>query len=81
MNVQGAGATADVRLLLAHQPITAPAGAQAGWHLALHGHTPGGQWCPWNHAAAPHCASTEDGRTERRLRQPLYRWKSPAASG
>lgn len=44
MNVQGAGATADVRLLLAHQPITAPAGAQAGWHLALHGHTPGGQW-------------------------------------
>ena len=47
--IAGPGATADVRLLLAHQPVTAPAGADADYHLALHGHTHGGQWWPWNH--------------------------------
>lgn len=47
--IRGAGETADVRLLLAHQPITATAGADAGYHLALHGHTHGGQWWPWNY--------------------------------
>lgn len=47
--IRGAGAAADVRVLLAHQPVTAPAAAQAGFHLALHGHTHGGQWWPWNH--------------------------------
>lgn len=47
--IQGIGAAANVRLLLAHQPLTAPAGADAGYHLALHGHTHGGQWWPWNH--------------------------------
>jgi predicted MPP superfamily phosphohydrolase len=47
--IAGAGSAADVRLLLAHQPLTAPAGADAGYHLALHGHTHGGQWWPWNH--------------------------------
>lgn len=47
--IRGEGETADVRLLLAHQPVTAPAGAKAGYHLALHGHTHGGQWWPWNY--------------------------------
>jgi predicted MPP superfamily phosphohydrolase len=47
--IRGAGESADVRLLLAHQPITATAGSDAGYHLALHGHTHGGQWWPWNH--------------------------------
>jgi predicted MPP superfamily phosphohydrolase len=47
--IRGAGESADVRLLLAHQPLSAPAGAEAGFHLALHGHTHGGQWWPWNH--------------------------------
>ncbi len=47
--IRGAGENADVRLLLAHQPLSAPAGAEAGFHLALHGHTHGGQWWPWNH--------------------------------
>lgn len=47
--IAGPGSAADVRLLLAHQPVTAPAGADAGYHLALHGHTHGGQWWPWNH--------------------------------
>jgi len=47
--IRGEGETADVRLLLAHQPVTASAGADAGYHLALHGHTHGGQWWPWNH--------------------------------
>ncbi len=43
-----AGAQADVRVLLAHQPRSAAAAAQAGADLALHGHTHGGQWWPWN---------------------------------
>jgi predicted MPP superfamily phosphohydrolase len=47
--IRGEGEVADVRLLLAHQPVSAPAGADAGYHLALHGHTHGGQWWPWNH--------------------------------
>lgn len=47
--IQGVGQSADVRLLLAHQPVAAAAGAEAGYHLALHGHTHGGQWWPWNH--------------------------------
>jgi predicted MPP superfamily phosphohydrolase len=47
--IAGEGEAADVRLLLAHQPLSAARGAQAGYHLALHGHTHGGQWWPWNH--------------------------------
>ena len=47
--IRGEGQTSDVRLLLAHQPVTAIAGAEAGYHLTLHGHTHGGQWWPWNH--------------------------------
>lgn len=47
--IRGHGESSDVRLLLAHQPVTATAGADAGYHLALHGHTHGGQWWPWNH--------------------------------
>ena len=47
--IRGEGETSDVRLLLAHQPVTAAAGADACYHLALHGHTHGGQWWPWNY--------------------------------
>jgi predicted MPP superfamily phosphohydrolase len=36
-----------VRLLLAHQPKTAPAAAEAGFDLQLSGHTHGGQFIPW----------------------------------
>jgi predicted MPP superfamily phosphohydrolase len=39
-----AGAT---RVLLAHQPRSAPAAAQAGFDLQLSGHTHGGQFLPW----------------------------------
>jgi uncharacterized protein len=39
-----AGAT---RVLLAHQPRTAAAAAQAGFDLQLSGHTHGGQFLPW----------------------------------
>jgi predicted MPP superfamily phosphohydrolase len=44
------GAPADVafKLLLAHQPRTAPAAAEAGFDLQLSGHTHGGQFLPWN---------------------------------
>lgn len=38
----------DVRILLAHQPRTAPEAAAAGYHLQLSGHTHGGQFFPWN---------------------------------
>ncbi len=45
-----AGAPQDVtvRILLAHQPRSAPAAAEAGFHLQLSGHTHGGQFFPWN---------------------------------
>jgi len=35
------------RVLLAHQPRTAPAAAAAGFQLQLSGHTHGGQFLPW----------------------------------
>ena len=40
---------AGFRLLLAHQPRSAPAAAAAGFDLQLSGHTHGGQFWPWNH--------------------------------
>jgi uncharacterized protein len=43
------GAPLDaVRVLLAHQPRSAPAAAKAGFDLQLSGHTHGGQFYPWN---------------------------------
>lgn len=42
------GAPRDAfRLLLAHQPRSAPAAADAGFNLQLSGHTHGGQFFPW----------------------------------
>ncbi|KVE32615.1 metallophosphoesterase [Burkholderia sp. TSV86] len=45
-----AGAPVDVRIrvLLAHQPRSASAAADAGFTLQLSGHTHGGQFFPWN---------------------------------
>ncbi|SDD66842.1 hypothetical protein SAMN05216345_11353 [Cupriavidus sp. YR651] len=46
--LSGAPTDAAVRVLLAHQPRTAPAAASAGFDLQLSGHTHGGQFWPWN---------------------------------
>ncbi|AKJ29615.1 metallophosphoesterase [Caldimonas brevitalea] len=45
--LRGAPDDVDVKLLLAHQPRSAPAAARAGFHLQLSGHTHGGQFLPW----------------------------------
>jgi len=46
--LRGAPSHAAFRLLLAHQPRSAPAAAEAGFDLQLSGHTHGGQFLPWN---------------------------------
>ncbi|SNT22924.1 hypothetical protein SAMN06265795_1187 [Noviherbaspirillum humi] len=46
--LQGADPDHAVRILLAHQPRTAAAAAEAGFDLQLSGHTHGGQFFPWN---------------------------------
>lgn len=46
--LHGAPSDAPVKILLAHQPRTALAAAQAGYTLQLSGHTHGGQFFPWN---------------------------------
>jgi predicted MPP superfamily phosphohydrolase len=44
----GAPRDAAVRVLLAHQPRSAAAAADAGFDVQLSGHTHGGQFWPWN---------------------------------
>ncbi len=45
--MRDAPASAGARILLAHQPRSAPAAAAAGFDLQLSGHTHGGQFWPW----------------------------------
>jgi predicted MPP superfamily phosphohydrolase len=45
--IAGASTNAGVKILLAHQPRSAFAAAQAGFDLQLSGHTHGGQFAPW----------------------------------
>ena len=45
--LRGAPAAAGARVLLAHQPRSAAAAAEAGFDLQLSGHTHGGQFLPW----------------------------------
>jgi uncharacterized protein len=44
----GAPLASTTRVLLAHQPRSAEAAANAGYQLQLSGHTHGGQFFPWN---------------------------------
>lgn len=44
----GAPVDVGVKVLLAHQPRSAPAAARAGFDVQLSGHTHGGQFLPWN---------------------------------
>ncbi|HWF97774.1 MAG TPA: metallophosphoesterase [Steroidobacteraceae bacterium] len=46
--LEGAPPQVRPRILLAHQPRTAAAAADAGFDLQLSGHTHGGQFWPWN---------------------------------
>lgn len=46
--LDGAPSDAGARVLLAHQPRSAEAAAQAGFDVQLSGHTHGGQYWPWN---------------------------------
>jgi predicted MPP superfamily phosphohydrolase len=46
--LKNAPTDAAARILLAHQPRSAPAAAAAGFDLQLSGHTHGGQFWPWN---------------------------------
>ncbi|MEO6986160.1 MAG: metallophosphoesterase [Paralcaligenes sp.] len=45
----GAPTGVTLRILLAHQPRSAPAAAAAGFDLQLSGHTHGGQFWPWKY--------------------------------
>ena len=47
--LQGAPADAGAKILLAHQPSSANAAAEAGFDVQISGHTHGGQFWPWNH--------------------------------
>ena len=47
--IASAPGDALIRVLLAHQPRSAAAAAQAGFQLQLSGHTHGGQFWPWNY--------------------------------
>jgi len=46
--LHGANSGTAPRILLAHQPSTAQAAADAGFDVQLSGHTHGGQFWPWN---------------------------------
>jgi len=45
--IAGAPAGVGAKVLLAHQPRSAPAAAAAGFDLQISGHTHGGQFWPW----------------------------------
>jgi uncharacterized protein len=47
-SLRGAPSNAGAKILLAHQPSSAAAAADAGFDVQISGHTHGGQFWPWN---------------------------------
>lgn len=74
------------RLLLAHNPRIAPAGARAGFDLQLSGHTHAGQFFPWTLAVrlvhAPHVAGlSREGRMQVYVSAGTGTWGPPVRLG
>jgi predicted MPP superfamily phosphohydrolase len=77
---------ADFRLLLAHNPKLARAGAEAGFDLQLSGHTHAGQFFPWTLAVrlvhAPHVAGlSREGRMQVYVSAGTGTWGPPVRFG
>ena len=67
---------AAVKVLLAHQPRSAPAAEAAGFDLQISGHTHGGQFLPWNFFVRfqqPFTAGPAPRQRHAGLRQPRHR--------
>jgi predicted MPP superfamily phosphohydrolase len=77
---------ADFRLLLAHNPKSAPAAERAGFDLQLSGHTHGGQFFPWTlvvrHVHAPHSHGlSREGRMRVYVSPGTGTWGPPVRFG
>ena len=81
--LRGAPVDAGARILLAHQPSSAMAAADAGFDVQISGHTHGGQFWPWNffiHFFQPFSSGLHRLEEFVDLRKLRYRLLGPAES-